>query len=121
MASAAWLGSALAAADAAGQALGLEETVQRSAFIQDDGFGEATRAPAVPLLAFVERRQGQRARPGGQEVSFRATVAFPRPVTVDPRDEIRLADGFTGPIVDIERAPIDAETGAPFAVTVFLG
>lgn len=122
MGSAAWLTSALEAADAATQALGLTENVQHEAFISPSGgFGVANYGAPVSRAAVVSRQPGRRTKRGGQEVSYRATVAFPRELAIDPRDRITLWDGITGPIVDIDDGSGSPDTGRPCAVTVFLG
>jgi hypothetical protein len=120
MASSAWLTSAIAVADTATQSLGLQEDVQHEAFINGDGLGDADYAPPVPLAAVVERKPGQRRKPGGQELSFRATVAFGRPVSIDPRDIITLSDGFTGPIVDVDGGP-RLDGSKPVVTTAYIG
>jgi hypothetical protein len=42
-------------------------------------------------------------------------------VSIDPRDQITLVDGLTGPIVDVDRGPTDPDTGKPMVTTVYLG
>ena len=122
MVSAAWLTSAVATADAAAQALGLQEDVQHEPFVANtDGFGSADRGSPANRPAIVTREQGVRRKPGGKEIPYRVTVAFSRPIVIDPRDRITLWDGITGPIVDIDRGAVDPSTGVPCATTVFLG
>lgn len=119
MGSAAWLTSAVAAADAATQALGLQEDVTHEAFLANaGGMGEADYAAPVLRKALVERKQGKLS---GQEQSFRATVTFLRPVAVTARDRITLWDGLTGPILEPEGGLSNPATGAPFVRTVHLG
>lgn len=117
----AWLARALGAAERATRGLELTEDVTRRAYQAPSGaFGEALLGPPEVLPAVVTRQQGRRRKPGGQEVRFRATVSFTRPVVVDPRDELTLADGFTGPIVDVDEGAPDS-TGTPSAATVYMG
>jgi hypothetical protein len=118
---AAWLRSAIGAADAATQALGVRENVTHRAHGTSDAFGtEGGRGPAVLRSALVQRKQGVISTPGGLEVKYLAIVSFVGPVDVDPRDEITLSDGVTGQLYVPTGGMTDPATGKPFLRTVYL-
>jgi hypothetical protein len=117
----AWLSGAVAVADAATQALGLQEDLQHEAFVSQDVSGRRSFDAPVSRSALVQRKQGKLTRPDGQEVAYRVVVSFLSQVAVDVRDRITLQDGTTGPILDPQGAMLDPTTGAPFVRTVYLG
>lgn len=123
MGSAAWRTSAVAVADASAQALGLQEPpVTHEPYLgPTGGFGDSDFGSPVGVPGTVSRQHGRRVTESGQEVEFKATVAFQREIAIDTRDRITLWDGLTGPIVDIARGTVNPATGRPCAVTVFLG
>lgn len=118
----AWLVSAVAAADAATQALGLQEEITVERFATEDAYGnrEYDSDPLTPT-AFVQRKEGVMKTPAGQELNYRAIIGFLRPFALDSRDRITLSDGLTGPILTPHGGLSDPTTGAPYARTVYLG
>lgn len=122
MGSAAWLTSAIGAANAATQALGLTEPVVQEPFIgHQGGFGEKDYDVAVIHQAMVQRKRGEIRTANGKEVTFQAVISFVAPVPVNPRDRITLSDGITGPLVEPQGGLVDPSTGDPFLRVVYLG
>lgn len=122
MGSAAWLTSAVGAANAAAQGLGIMEDVSHEAFIQNlGGFGEKSYDVAVSLPALVSRQRGQLSTAKGIDVTFKAVISFVAPVAVDVRDRITLSDGITGHILEPQGGLMDSITGQPFVRVVHLG
>lgn len=124
----AWLSSALAAADAATQGLGLQEdiTIERASrkadgSVDQDARGEVTYDAPVLEKALVQRKLGRLETDDGTELRFRAIVGFLRPVDVNPQDRITLWDGLTGLVLPPQGGLSDSTTGAPFVRLVHLG
>lgn len=122
MASPAWLTSAIAAANAAAQGLGVMEDVSHEAFIgHQGGFGEKEYDVAVSRPAMVQRKRGEIRTANGKEVTFQAVISFVAPVRINARDRITLWDGITGPLVVPQGGLTDPTTGDPFLRVVYLG
>lgn len=119
----AWLRSAVGAADASFQALGLYESFSHEAFISDPtgGRGEPDYAAPEVLQGRVIRKEGSIPTPDGKAFRYRAAIGFMAPVAIDPKDRIRLRDGMTGPIYTAQGGLLDPSSGLPFARTVYLG
>lgn len=119
---AAWLSSAVEAADAATQALGLQEdiTLDRGTA---DGFGSVSYDDSAPEThkAHVQRKEGLARGADGQDHAFRAVVTFLRPITIGAHDRITLWDGTTGPIVLPHGGKSNPALGGPFVHTVYVG
>lgn len=111
----------------------LQETVTLKRWTADDDAGKPTYAATLSLTAVVERKARRiRSASGGETVST-AAVTFLNPITalspvvtgrrepVDPRDQITLQDGATGPILQVDGGVRDVDTGRPFLLQVFLG
>lgn len=118
----AWLVSAVAAADAATQGLGLQEavTIERAGAVSQTGDVDFDTDHET-VLALVERKAGKLQTRDGQELSFRAIVGFLRPISFNPQDRITLSDGMTGPVIEPEGGLANPDTGAPYMRTVHLG
>jgi hypothetical protein len=108
----------------------LQPTVTYQRYLSDDdGYGSAVYATAVPLRAIVDWRQKQvRTKEGVLSVS-RAIVtlldvaevaAATENQGIGDNDIFILPDGTTGPILDMAGF-IDAGTGQPIATEVILG
>jgi hypothetical protein len=113
----------------------LQTTVTHRAWTGQDGYGKPTFASPVTRSAVVELTQAL-SKPvlvrtsTGQEKAARAKVLFLTPIAangasgrtepIDPRDEITLPDGTTGPILSIE-GTVDPDTSRPFAAEVWIG
>lgn len=108
----------------------LQANVTHAAWIGSGVYGEPSYASAVTRPALVEYKQRLRKTSGGQEVMQQASVIFIGPITangaaerrepVDPRDQIFLPNGYTGPILSVEGA-IDPSTNSLYTVEVILG
>lgn len=107
----------------------LQSTVSFERCTGTDGFGAKTYAAAVSLKAIVDWKQQQVRTPEGQLTVTRASVLFLDTAAlvtatggngVSDEDRITLADGTTGPILDMAGF-IDAGTTKPVATEVFLG
>ena len=108
----------------------LQATVQHAAWTGNQQDGTDSFATAVPLQALVEFKQRLRRLPTGREVLQQAELTFIGPVTangasgrrepIDPRDQITLPNGYTGPILDVQGL-VDPSTSAPYLVQVVLG
>ena len=108
----------------------LQTEVSHSAWIDFDSYGKPVYATAVIRPAIVEYSQRLRRRSDGQLVQQRASIVFTYPITangavgrrepIDPRDEIVLPSGYTGPILDI-LGLVDPKTKAPYMLEVILG
>ena len=118
----------VAIADA--QTKSLQANVIHAAWTGSGTFGEPTYASAVVRPAIVEYKQRLRRTSGGQEVMQQASVMFVGPIPnngaaerrepVDPRDQIFLPNGYTGPILSVEGV-IDPSTSSLYTVEVILG
>lgn len=108
----------------------LQAEVSHRAWTGKDSFGDPAYATAVTRPALVELKQRKIRTVNGEEVVARAAVTFLHPVPpngaagrrepIDPRDEITLPGGFTGPILDTQGL-VDPETDRPYLMEVFLG
>lgn len=97
--------------------------------ITDDSTGTKTYAAAVPLKAIVDWKQRQLRTPQGVLSVSRASVLFLDTAAlsaatngegIDDNDVIVLADGTSGPILDMTGF-VDAGTTHPIATEVWLG
>lgn len=112
----------------------LQPTVWHLAWVGQDELGKDKYAEAVEYGAIVEDLVEMRQDiTTGSVVATRHRVAFLEPVPdtaplrdharqqpIDPRDQIVLPDGTTGPIVSIEGL-VDRRTDRPFFSQVWLG
>jgi hypothetical protein len=118
----AWLTSAIEAADAATQALGMQETVTVERGTPPDAYGDVLPgSDPEAMLAFVQRKEGLMKTRDGKEHSFRAIVTFLRPTEFSTLDTITLWDGITGPVLVPLGGMSDPETGQPYVRTVHVG
>ena len=114
----------------------LQETVQHHAWVGQDGFG-APAGPApdgydypVPLKAMVEQKLQMRHLADGRIVKVKAKLTFLKVIApngapkrdepIDPRDKLVLADGTTGPVLDVQGMR-DPGKGRPFLIELWLG
>lgn len=107
----------------------LQPVVQYERYLGADGTGAQTWASAVPLHAIEDWVGVQvRTKDGSLTVSRASILLLDiTEVTnatagngIDDNDRFTLADGTTGPIVDL-RGFVDAGTSHPIATTVLLG
>lgn len=108
----------------------LQEDVLHEAWISQGGFGNATYAAAVVRKALVDQKLHQRRLSDGRIVEVKAHLTFlevvppngaaDRTEPIDTKDRITLADGTTGPIVDVQGLR-DPGAGRPFLLEVFMG
>jgi hypothetical protein len=108
----------------------LQEQVTHRAWIGQDGFGAESWGEPVGRLALVEQRVHMRRLSDGRLVEVRAKLTLLEEVEpngapdriepVDLRDRFTLADGTTGPVLDVQglRNP---EDGQPYLLEVYLG
>ncbi len=114
----------------------LEEDVQHHAWVSQDGFG-APSGPGpdgyafpVPLRALVEQKLQLRQLGDGRLVKVKAKLTFLKVIVpngasgrdepIDPRDKLVLADGTTGPILDVQ-GMMDPGKGRPFFLELWFG
>jgi hypothetical protein len=106
----------------------LQPTVMLEHVITSE-YGPVGYTTPVPLKAIVDWKQKQLRTPDGVLSVSRASVMFldaqalaaaTNGEGIDDTDRITLPDGTTGPILDMAGF-IDAGTGHPFAIEVFLG
>ena len=108
----------------------LQDTILFYAWTGFGTYGEPTYGSVVSMQAIVEEKQTLLHLSDGQEVSQRAKIVIPRPITangatgrrepVDPRDKIVLPSGYTGPILSVEGV-MDPTTNAPYSYDIILG
>ena len=113
----------------------LQVAVTHFQWIAQTGFGAPTYdtpfAEGIPRKAIVEQGVKQRfSNLSSKMVTFNAHILFLVPFEpngaigrvepIDPRDKFVLADGTTGPIVDIQGFT-DSKTGRPYFGEVWLG
>ena len=120
--------SAVATADKVSKSL--QEEVVHSAWIGQDMFGKAEFATSVYRKAMVEQGIKDRRLGDGRIVTTRAKITFLETVepngaegrvgAIDPRDKISLADGTSGPILDVGGLR-DPEMLRPYLYEVLLG
>jgi hypothetical protein len=124
MEDAAWLRSAVAAADVATQALGLQEMVTVEHAAPTDALGTPTGTGQLEEHpAMVQRHQGVLAASasGAPEVKYKVVITFMRPVSIDAaRDKVTLQDGVTGTLYTPQGGLSDPTTGETFLRTVYL-
>ena len=109
----------------------LEEEVQHYAWTGQDGFGAANdlEVPTSPK-ALVEQKIRMHRLSDGRLIKAKAKLTFlevippngakGRSEPIDLRDKLVLADGTTGPILDIQGLR-DPGKGRPFLLEVWLG
>lgn len=103
-----------------------QPTISVQSWTGQDGAGnDSFAAPhtyAVGTGVLVDRTLKQVPTLGGRVMVIQATIYFLiAPVTpIDPRDIIKLSDGFTAPVLEAGGFE-DAGTGKPFVTTVRLG
>jgi len=108
----------------------LQVPVQHAAWTSSDGLGAPVYATRVVRQAIVENKQQQVRTTTGETVLARAKITFLAPITgngadgrrepFDPRDEIVLPDGTSGPILAINGIA-DPATNYPYLFEVYLG
>ena len=108
----------------------LQVNVTHEAWIDDDGNGDPVFATAVARPALVQYSRLMRRDEKGFDVLQHAQVTFiqlpesngtpGRREPVDPRDQITLPDGYTGPILNV-KGLVDPETNRPYFLEVSLG
>lgn len=115
----------------------LQGVIALRAWIGTDDYSKPTYANAIFIPAIIEdathlRRigRGQTDITDAQETKLRSVITIPRPVAangaanrkepIDPRDQITLPNGYTGPIVNVEGV-IDPLTGKPYMFVIGLG
>ena len=111
---------------------GVQQTVAHHRRTGSDSYGAPSFAAAVNRQALVEFKGRLVRRTNGEDAVQRAQLTFITPITAlagvqagrqepfDPRDKLVLADGTTGPILDIKGLG-DPETDAPFMFEISLG
>lgn len=102
---------------------GLQATVKHYPFLRHSVKGDAEVAAEPTLVpCVVELGQGRTTtdQRTGEQVPLRATLTFPRPVTVTFHDRFVLPDYTTGPVVAIDGV-VNPDTGARYATAVSLG
>ena len=125
--------SVVASADKLVEDAGLMETITLERWAGQDDTTKPTYALALRIKCVVERKSRLMRTRGGEEVLARATVSVLKPIKrlypavtgrtepIDPRDQITLADGTTGPILDIDAGLTDPVTGRGYVQVVYLG
>lgn len=109
---------------------GLQDEVQFYAWIGSDDFGGPEYDVPISMEAIVEEKQYTRRMSDGTEITQRASITIPRPITpngaaerrepIDPRDKFILPSGFTGPILFVD-GTVDPDTHAPYSYEIVLG
>jgi hypothetical protein len=130
MASNAWLSGAVAVANAATQALGLQVDVTIEAWIRQDVIGDDDYATPVTRSALVQEGVLHHQKADGQIVTTKARLSFLDPIQpngavgrqepVDPRDIFTLPSGLTGRPIEVPGVLVDSQTGHPYVSTVWL-
>ncbi len=108
----------------------LQVNVVHKAWIDSDVSGEDVFDTEVSRPAVVEYRRKLVRNDQGEEVVQHASITFLRIVEpngatsrrepIDPRDELTLPDGHTGPILSI-KGVTDPDTSRPYVLEVSLG
>ena len=108
----------------------LQPQVTLRQWIGQDLFGKVSLASAKTFKAIVVQEPKLHKTSMGQYVQVQAYVAFLQPIPpnnvagrvnpIDPRDQITLPDGTTGPIVDV-KGFVDAGTNKPMFSEVWIG
>lgn len=110
---------------------GAQDTVLIYPWIGYNTSGGPAYAPTpVPHKAIIEEKTSEYLKSATEVVNQKAVITIPRPIApngaaertepVDPRDQIVLPSGYTGPILDVN-GPIDPKTHAPYMFTIILG
>ncbi len=120
--------SAVATADKVTKSL--QENVAHRAWVSADMMGKMTFDPPISRKAIVEQAIKERRLPDGRLVMTSAKITFlevilpngaaKRQEPVDPRDRITLADGTSGPILNITGLR-DPEKSRPYLLEIWLG
>lgn len=127
----AWLTGAVAAVDAATQALGIQCDIVHKQWLGSDAFGDPLGfAAPVPRKALVQEGVLHHKTPDGQVITTKARLGFLRPIAphgapgrqepVDPRDEFTLPSGLIGRSVEVPGVMVDPNTNHPYVSTVWL-
>src|SRR5262245_41525455 len=126
----AWLTAAVAAVDAATQALGLQCDIVHEQWAGANAFGDPLPFVPVPRTALVQEGVLHHKSADGQVVTTKARLSFLRPITpggwpgrqepVDPRDEFTLPSGLIARSVEIPGVLVDPQTNHPYVSTVWL-
>lgn len=108
----------------------LQDSVVFFAWIGSGSEGEPEYAAPISIPAVVEEKEYLRKLSSGEEVTQKASITIPRPVPpngaanrkepIDPRDQIILPSGYTGPILDVAGV-VDPSTHQPYMLEVVLG
>lgn len=111
------------------QTASLQEPVQHVAWTGQTYMGAPSTA-TTERKALVEQKLHQRKLSDGTMVTVKATLTFLEEVPahgaagrvepIDPRDTFILADGSSGPVVDVEGLR-DPGAARPFLLQVFMG
>lgn len=104
--------------------------VIHSPWMGSDIYGGPSYGPSAVRPAIVEYAQRLRQIGNGQEIMQKASVLFVGPIPdyniserrnpIDPRDQIFLPNGYTGPILSVEGV-VDPSTNSLYTVEVILG
>ena len=109
----------------------LQVPVTHYAWIADDTtYGKPLYADPIERMAIVEKKIRHFRVQGGEEIIQKASVTFLQPIApngaaerqepIDPRDQIVLNDGYTGPIKFIEGLN-NTFSDSPYLLEVILG
>lgn len=108
----------------------LQADITLKAWTDAGAYGTPTYATAVTLPALVEEKHRLIRNADGEDMMSKTKVTILQPVTangttgrrepIDPRDEITLPNGATGPILDVAGL-IDPSTGYPYMPEVWMG
>lgn len=108
----------------------VQPNVSWRAWTGSDGYGAETYAAVVLLPAIVERQQRRIVTKSGQERVSQHHLVFLQAIPennaagrqqpIDERDELTLADGTIGPILEVGSI-VNPSTGRGFLTEVWLG
>lgn len=114
--------SGVALADALTATLQKDVIHQTWSAATKDDYGKVTWAAGTTRKAIIEPRIRQVKNDKGEVVISTATLTFPRPVAVDPRDRFTLPDGKVALIASTSGAVVDpdAVNGLGYITQVFL-
>ena len=125
--------SVVASAHSLVDAAGFTESVRLERWSGQDDTSKPTYASALTIKCIVERKSRMVKVRGGDEVLSKATISVLKPIKklspvvsgrtepIDVRDLITLADGTSGPILDVDGGLTDPETGRGYVQVVYLG
>lgn len=111
----------------------LTEAISLARWNGQDDQGLATYASTLTINAIVERKNKRIRTASGAETVATATVTILKPFAklspvvsgrrepVDPRDQVTLADGISGPIMAVDDGLADQSTNRPYLTQIFLG